>query len=383
MTYRLAWTIRKLGRVKGDSLLVDDDGQRFSTKRMRSLVKRTQREAGLEATGNVHILRHTFCTRLAMAGKPPKVIRELAGTGTSRRRCGTCTSSPSQGGGDRGAQPAVADRARAGGRSAGRAGFWRYSGRQSGRKKKPRGHRGVDEREKGFENKRGDRSKRRPLRAFRRNRLCPSGLQLGRSPLESTAVNAHPRWPWPPCATPRGPRVPGPPPPPRDGARGPRPTVRGSCACWRAARSPRSRGGARMEARPSRPVCARPGPEPGRTAQVRCPPRRSDPWNRLRPRAPRRAGGRWQPTCSRPSPSTSVPSSSRGRAPEWIERSARGRSRGRPSADHVPRLSSCTRRQTSSRMERAFDVRPGRRASERRPCGASSGLVLAHRRSTA
>ena len=79
MTDRLAWTIRKLGRVKGDSLLVDDDGQRFSTKRMRSLVKRAQRDAGLEATGNVHILRHTFCTRLAMAGKPPTVIQELAG----------------------------------------------------------------------------------------------------------------------------------------------------------------------------------------------------------------------------------------------------------------------------------------------------------------
>ena len=79
MTDRLAWMIRKLGRVKGHSLLVGDDGQRFSTKRMRLLVKRAQRDAGLEATGNVHILRHTFCTRLAMAGKPPTVIQELAG----------------------------------------------------------------------------------------------------------------------------------------------------------------------------------------------------------------------------------------------------------------------------------------------------------------
>lgn len=46
---------------------------------MRTLVKRAQADAGLEATGNVHILRHTFCTRLAMAGKPPTVIQELAG----------------------------------------------------------------------------------------------------------------------------------------------------------------------------------------------------------------------------------------------------------------------------------------------------------------
>ncbi len=79
MTDRVAWALRKLGRVKGESLLLDDDGTCFSTKRMRTLVKRAQREAGLEATGNVHILRHTFCTRLAMAGKPPTVIQELAG----------------------------------------------------------------------------------------------------------------------------------------------------------------------------------------------------------------------------------------------------------------------------------------------------------------
>jgi integrase len=49
------------------------------TKRVRSLVKRAQHDAGLEATGNVHILRHSFCTHLAMAGKPPTVIQELAG----------------------------------------------------------------------------------------------------------------------------------------------------------------------------------------------------------------------------------------------------------------------------------------------------------------
>lgn len=79
MTGRLEWAIRKLGRVKGDTLLLDDDGARFSTKRMRSLVKRAQRDAGLEATGNVHILRHTFCTRLAMRSTPPTVIQQLAG----------------------------------------------------------------------------------------------------------------------------------------------------------------------------------------------------------------------------------------------------------------------------------------------------------------
>jgi integrase len=79
MTDRLAWTLRRLGRVKGDTLLLDDDGKRFEPKRVRVLVKRAQFNAGLEPTGNVHILRHTFCTRLAMARTAPTVIQALAG----------------------------------------------------------------------------------------------------------------------------------------------------------------------------------------------------------------------------------------------------------------------------------------------------------------
>ena len=33
----------------------------------------------MEATGNVHILRHTFCSHLAMRGAAPKAIQNLAG----------------------------------------------------------------------------------------------------------------------------------------------------------------------------------------------------------------------------------------------------------------------------------------------------------------
>lgn len=32
---------------------------------------RAQRKAGLKATGGIYILRHTFCSRLAMAGATP------------------------------------------------------------------------------------------------------------------------------------------------------------------------------------------------------------------------------------------------------------------------------------------------------------------------
>jgi site-specific recombinase XerD len=40
---------------------------------------RGKRGAGVKPTGNFHILRHTFCSHLAMRGAVPKAIQELAG----------------------------------------------------------------------------------------------------------------------------------------------------------------------------------------------------------------------------------------------------------------------------------------------------------------
>ncbi len=42
-------------------------------------MRRAQRLAGLKVTGGLHVLRHTFCSRLAMAGAPALAIKELAG----------------------------------------------------------------------------------------------------------------------------------------------------------------------------------------------------------------------------------------------------------------------------------------------------------------
>ena len=42
-------------------------------------MQRAQARAGLPVTSGVHILRHTFCSHLAMRGVPAKVIQELAG----------------------------------------------------------------------------------------------------------------------------------------------------------------------------------------------------------------------------------------------------------------------------------------------------------------
>lgn len=40
---------------------------------------RVERVAGLPVTGRFHIMRHSFCSHLAMASAPAKAIQELAG----------------------------------------------------------------------------------------------------------------------------------------------------------------------------------------------------------------------------------------------------------------------------------------------------------------
>ncbi len=42
-------------------------------------MQRALATTGLKVTGGLHILRHTFCSRLAMAGAPALAIKELAG----------------------------------------------------------------------------------------------------------------------------------------------------------------------------------------------------------------------------------------------------------------------------------------------------------------
>jgi site-specific recombinase XerD len=45
---------------------------------MQCLVRRAAKRAGLKNEG-VHVLRHTFCSHLAMKGAPARAIQELAG----------------------------------------------------------------------------------------------------------------------------------------------------------------------------------------------------------------------------------------------------------------------------------------------------------------
>jgi site-specific recombinase XerD len=56
-----------------------DEYEKVTGVLLAKWMRRAQRRAGLEVTGGLHILRHTSCSRLAMAGAPALAIKELAG----------------------------------------------------------------------------------------------------------------------------------------------------------------------------------------------------------------------------------------------------------------------------------------------------------------
>ena len=58
--------------------MYQNNGQSVTQKVVRNLVLRAARRAD-RANGGVHVLRHTFCSHLAMKGAPARAIQELAG----------------------------------------------------------------------------------------------------------------------------------------------------------------------------------------------------------------------------------------------------------------------------------------------------------------
>lgn len=78
MTGELAAALAKSRNLR-DRILTTDDGQGLTNKIVRTWFERAQRAAGLEVTGAIHRLRHTFCSMLAAEGAPPGAIQKLAG----------------------------------------------------------------------------------------------------------------------------------------------------------------------------------------------------------------------------------------------------------------------------------------------------------------
>jgi integrase len=79
MTSRLAAALKAHRHLKGPRVLYSDDKSTADRDALSSWIKRAERRAGLPITGRLHILRHTFCSRLAIRGATTKAIQELAG----------------------------------------------------------------------------------------------------------------------------------------------------------------------------------------------------------------------------------------------------------------------------------------------------------------
>ena len=78
LTARLANVLREHRHLRGPRVLYHDDGEPLTEGLVQGLVKRAARRAGLPNNGP-HMLRHTFCSHLAMRGAPARSIQELAG----------------------------------------------------------------------------------------------------------------------------------------------------------------------------------------------------------------------------------------------------------------------------------------------------------------
>jgi len=79
MTEALASALAANRHLRGPRVLHRDDGAAVDENVLQKWMEQTSRRAGLAVTRSLHILRHTFCSRLAMRGAPAKAIQELAG----------------------------------------------------------------------------------------------------------------------------------------------------------------------------------------------------------------------------------------------------------------------------------------------------------------
>lgn len=79
LTDALLQALRYHRHLRGEHVLYGNDGRPATSFFLRNLLEAAQKRAGLRSTGGLHILRHTFCSHLAMRGAPAKAIQELAG----------------------------------------------------------------------------------------------------------------------------------------------------------------------------------------------------------------------------------------------------------------------------------------------------------------
>jgi integrase len=79
MTRRLAEALESIRHLRGERLLTHRERDHVTEKIIKMWMREAQRLAGLFANGGVHILRHTFCSHLAIKGANARSIQKLAG----------------------------------------------------------------------------------------------------------------------------------------------------------------------------------------------------------------------------------------------------------------------------------------------------------------
>ena len=78
LTVRLAKALRDHRQLRSPLVLCDEHGEALHRRAVLTWVRRAARRGKVQDSG-VHVLRHTFCSHLAMRGAPAGAIQELAG----------------------------------------------------------------------------------------------------------------------------------------------------------------------------------------------------------------------------------------------------------------------------------------------------------------
>ena len=78
LTVRLARALREHRHLRSSLVLCHKNGEGLKRQLVLARVRSAARRAQIQNHG-VHVLRHTFCSHLAMRGAPTRAIQELAG----------------------------------------------------------------------------------------------------------------------------------------------------------------------------------------------------------------------------------------------------------------------------------------------------------------
>lgn len=78
LTGRLNAALKKARHLRGEHVICNEDGKRLSWRAIERKLAKVSKRAKIPEV-EWHVLRHTFCSHLAMRGAPARAIQELAG----------------------------------------------------------------------------------------------------------------------------------------------------------------------------------------------------------------------------------------------------------------------------------------------------------------